>query len=131
MPRIRSDSTRRAVRARSSGEGAGSPLGWLWPQTTAAARSRTAALNTSRGSTAVPASVPLDTVISRRSLCFVSTRKEAELLVRQPRHGWSQEFIDIRSAVEGGFTVCIAAAKPPGDFQGRLSAERLWRGPRL
>src|SRR5207249_7426370 len=42
-------SQRRLVRARSSAEGEGSPLGWLWTRMSAAAEPAIAGLNTSRG----------------------------------------------------------------------------------
>ena len=47
-----------SCRSRSSGDGDGSPNGWLWHTMIAAALARIAALNTSRGWTSVESSVP-------------------------------------------------------------------------
>jgi hypothetical protein len=45
--------TSRPVTAWSSGDGVGSPLGWLWTRTTAAARPWSTLRNTSRGMTGI------------------------------------------------------------------------------
>src|SRR5438105_548581 len=56
---------RRRVRATSSPEGSGSPEGWLWNRTSAAARATTASWNTSRGWTSDEVRQPTEITASR------------------------------------------------------------------
>ena len=67
MPTRSPAARRRAVRVTSSGDGVGSPLGWLWTRITdaAASGSRIAARKTSRGWTRLAVSVPSETRRSR------------------------------------------------------------------
>ena len=59
--------------ARSSGLGVGSPDGWLWKSTIAAAAAAAASRNTSRGCTTVESSEPIDTILMRMTRCLVSS----------------------------------------------------------
>ena len=62
------------VRWMSSGDGDGSPDGWLCTRTTALAESRTAGRKTSRGWTIDVVSEPSDTISSRRAAVRVGLR---------------------------------------------------------
>ena len=60
------------VRERSSAEGAGSPLGWLWETMMAAADRRIAALKTSLGWTREAFRVPICTSSRESRACLAS-----------------------------------------------------------
>ena len=67
MPISEPAAASRRVSARSSAEGSGSPEGWLWKRTSAAARETTASWKTSRGWTRLAVRQPTETTASRRS----------------------------------------------------------------
>ena len=73
MPITVPASISRAVSARSSGLGAGSPDGWLWKSTMAAADAAAASRNTSRGCTMVVSSDPTDSTVVLIRRCLVSS----------------------------------------------------------
>ena len=72
MPRTSPACLSRAVSWRSSVEGVGSPLGWLWTKITAHAQERMAGEKASRGSTLHEVRPPSTTRWSRSSRCFES-----------------------------------------------------------
>ena len=65
MPMSEPAAASRRVSARSSADGSGSPEGWLWKRTSAAARETTASWKTSRGWTRLAVRQPTEMTASR------------------------------------------------------------------
>src|SRR5450759_359538 len=75
MPISRPAATKRCVVATSSGEGSGSPDGWLWYRMTPAAPARMAWRKRGAGATAACDTVPLKTTASWMRRFFASRRR--------------------------------------------------------
>ena len=122
MPMISPACTSRLVSSTSSRLGVGSPDGWLWNSTIAAAHAEAASRKISRGCAGLESSVPTETTDVRMSRCFVSSIISAELLDRA--------CAELRQQVGGG-VARIHELKPGRRTPKQRSAPKLDGGEHL